>query len=303
MWPQLSKQIQPQSLRPRLTVWIQKRRLPDSNGPVAKALSLVVECRRVEHRSVVPDGDVILVSPLEPHLQVVVVQNHPVEFVQQLLALLRVQLVDPLGKRTQCKDALPASHWIRTYHRVHCRQVFADILRAATGFLVDDHIGILLRGANKPIPNKCSRQSLKELLVRPREPVVNLVAARPQRVTTPTLRQLRKPERGVVCRTLLELDVAVPACGVVAALVGLVGVGKHLLARHGRNMRDLIVAHAKFRGAVEHRVDVQRGGGRLAGKDSQGLDKLFLQLVGEVVLGAEDDHASLGDWKTCVLAT
>ncbi len=44
-------------------------------------------------------------------------------------------------------------------------------------------------------------------------------------------------------------------------------------------------------------VDVQTRGSGLSGQFAQTIDKLFLQVVGQVVLGAEEDDATLGDWS------
>lgn len=60
-------------------------------------------------------------------------------------------------------------------------------------------------------------------------------------------------------------------------------------------MGNLIVTNAEFRCAIQHWVNMQRGSGRFAGEDPEGLDKLFLQLVGEVILSAENNHTPLGD--------
>lgn len=60
-------------------------------------------------------------------------------------------------------------------------------------------------------------------------------------------------------------------------------------------MGNLIVANAEFRCAIQHWVNMQGGSGRFSGEDPEGLDELFLQLVGEVILSAEDNHTPLGD--------
>ena len=44
-------------------------------------------------------------------------------------------------------------------------------------------------------------------------------------------------------------------------------------------------------------MDVQAGGGGLAGEEPDFLDDFFLEVGGEVVLGAEEDDAALGDWE------
>lgn len=86
-----------------------------------------------------------------------------------------------------------------------------------------------------------------------------------------------------------------PARGVVPPLVGLVLVPEHLAPRHAADVADLVVPDAELGRRVEHRVDVQRRARRLAREQAEPLYERLLQLVGEVVLRAEEDHAALGD--------
>lgn len=60
-------------------------------------------------------------------------------------------------------------------------------------------------------------------------------------------------------------------------------------------MGNLIVTNAEFRCTIQHWVDMQRGSGRFAREDPERLDELFLQLVGEVILSAENNYTPLGD--------
>ena len=84
--------------------------LADTCHPVPRQFALVVERRRVERGSVCPDGDVVL-APLEPDVEVVVVGHEPVQVVEDLLALVRRELVDTLGEGPVDEDALPACDW------------------------------------------------------------------------------------------------------------------------------------------------------------------------------------------------
>lgn len=140
---------------------------------------------------------------------------------------------------------------------MHRRQLLANVQGAPPRLLVNHNVWVPLGRANESIPNKRRRQALKELLIGLGESVVNLVATRPHGIAA-RLGEDGEPERGVVGRTRLELDVAVPAGGVVAPFVGLVLVSKHLLAGHRADVADFIVTDTKLRGAVQHRVDVQR---------------------------------------------
>lgn len=83
------------------------------------------------------------------------------------------------------------------------------------------------------------------------------------------------------------------ALAVVAVLLGL-GLGKDLEGL-GRNSANLIVLDAKLVGAVEQRVDVEGRVLGLLGGLAETLGQDLLQLVGQVVLLAEEDDTALGD--------
>lgn len=85
-----------------------------------------------------------------------------------------------------------------------------------------------------------------------------------------------------------------PLRGVIVSLVLLVRVCEELLAAHRGDVADLRVV-TEFPGPIEHGVDVQCRCRGLAGQLAQSLDELFLELVGEIVLCAEEDDASLAD--------
>ena len=70
---------------------------------------------------------------------------------------------------------------------------------------------------------------------------------------------------------------------------------EELLPRHGTDGADLVVV-AEFVRAVKDRVDVQRRGAWFVGQFAQALDEAFLEGVGEVGLGAEEDDAAFRDW-------
>lgn len=56
---------------------------------------------------------------------------------------------------------------------------------------------------------------------------------------------------------------------------------------------DLVVADAELGRVVENGVDVERRVSRLAGQLAKAVYKLLLQVVCEVVLGAEEDDPTL----------
>jgi hypothetical protein len=69
------------------------------------------------------------------------------------------------------------------------------------------------------------------------------------------------------------------------------------LLLYGANGADLQIVTSFFAAfRVEKRMDVQAGGFRTAGKFSKAQDEVFLDVVGEVVLGAEEDDATFGDY-------
>ena len=75
-------------------------------------------------------------------------------------------------------------------------------------------------------------------------------------------------------------------------------VGVELLGLLGRDDGDLVVAAAVLAGRIANGVDVQAGGLGLAGQLAEVVDQLLLQVIREVVLGAEEDNSALGDWRT-----
>lgn len=111
--------------------------------------------------------------------------------------------------------------------------------------------------------------------------------------------QLRQAQRGVVGGHGLERDVAVPlGAGLLlgADLVGRV-LAVELLVLHGADGADLRVLAAELALRVEDGVNVQARSLGSAGELAEAQDKLFLQVIGEVVLGAEEDYPTLGDCK------
>jgi hypothetical protein len=64
---------------------------------------------------------------------------------------------------------------------------------------------------------------------------------------------------------------------------------------------DLRIVSAKLSLRVEDRVDVQTRGGRAASELAEAEDKLLLQIVGEVILGPEEDDSALRDLSHVML--
>lgn len=64
----------------------------------------------------------------------------------------------------------------------------------------------------------------------------------------------------------------------------------------GADGADFRVAAAQLALGVEDRVDMQLRRLRLAAELAETLNELLLEIVGEVVLLAEEDNATLGDY-------
>jgi hypothetical protein len=109
--------------------------------------------------------------------------------------------------------------------------------------------------------------------------------------------ELDETQRRVVGRDGLKGNVAVPLGG--ALLLGtetLVGRGTVVLLVLDRaDGADLGVVAAEFPLRVEQGVDVQTGCRGAPGELAETQDQRLLQLVGEAVLGTEEDDAALGD--------
>lgn len=186
--------------------------------------------------------EIILIPPLEPNLQVMVLNNHLLELSQQLRGLLGRQLIDEPRERAERKDRLPAGDGVRANDGVDGPEPLPHIDGAAARPLVEMHVvGVGGSGLEEALADKGSGQALEEALVRHREPVVQVIARGPEGVATGA-RQLCQTQRRVVGGRRLELDVRVPLRRVVVALVSLVLVSEQLPPLHRADRADLVVA-------------------------------------------------------------
>ena len=95
-----------------------------------------------------------------------VLENHIVKLLQELGRLFSIELVDLPGECPNGKNALPASHWIRTYNGVHSCKSSPDVLWAASGLGVDlDLFRIRSCCVDEALTDERCSQSLQELLV------------------------------------------------------------------------------------------------------------------------------------------
>lgn len=135
----------------------------------------------MEHAPVVPDGDIVLVPPLESRLQLVVAVDEVQVPLEQPVALLVRQPVDVLHVPAHGENALPARHGVGPHQRVDGAQVRAHVFGRAARLRVQaeavgvgDFVEALLR--------KGDGQGLEELLVGGRDLVVDFVAGCPEGV-------------------------------------------------------------------------------------------------------------------------
>lgn len=98
-----------------------------------------------------------------------------------MVALLLRHAVNVPHMAPNWEDTLPPSHWISADDRVDCLELESDILRRATGLVVELEPA-LLGDLLEVRLGKGPRQPLKELLVWLADAVVDLIARSPERV-------------------------------------------------------------------------------------------------------------------------
>ena len=86
-----------------------------------------------------------------------------------------------------------------------------------------------------------------------------------------------------------------PSGGIISSLVisCSVRIPEQFLPGDGADLANLCIGNAKLGCIVQHWMDVKRRCLGLAGQLAHTLHEDFLEVVGEVVLGAEEDDASL----------
>lgn len=219
--------------------------------------------------------------------------DHRQELLQQRFGFVCVQLVDVLWERPDGKDALPPRDGVGADDGVHGLEARSDVQRVAALALIElDRVGVIPGCSVEAVADESGGEAFKELLVGLREPVVDLVPRSPESVAT-GLGKLRQAQRGVVCWHGLKLDVRVPCGRVVLLPRGVLLVLEDGLALRRADGADLVVADAELGRVVENGVDVERRVSRLAGQLAKAVYKLLLQVVCEVVLGAEEDDPTL----------
>lgn len=119
--------------------------------------------------------------------------------------------------------------------------------------------------------------------------------------TATSLGQFGQPQQRIVAWDLLERNIAVPPalCTLLAVCKVQQFVLVDLLCLFRADDADLIVTSAETAASVNHRVDVQLRSLWLARELTQTLYELLLEIVGDVILLAEEDNTALRDWISC----
>ena len=107
-----------------------------------------------------------------------VVYNHVVEFLEQVITLFRLQFIDTLGETSDGIDTLPPRYRIGSYDRMDDGQVAAYVLWRSSRLLVQRGFPVLRR-FDKTLADKRSRKLLEEFLVRFTKAVVDVIPGRP----------------------------------------------------------------------------------------------------------------------------
>jgi hypothetical protein len=147
----------------RVTVKVWYLANTHSSIPTSIAKPHEVERGRVESTAVVPDRDIVLVLPAEPHLQIVIILQQAFEPGQKHLALLLRHTIDELAVMADREQRLPPRHGVGPDDGVYSMQLTPDILRRATHFRVELKIAALGCG-NEVGTAERAGQGLEELL-------------------------------------------------------------------------------------------------------------------------------------------
>jgi hypothetical protein len=251
-----------QSLTPTLALRIIERLLANahSTDPISLPLTLNIIRSSMERAAIIPDGNIIGRLPLEPHLQVMVIDQQPAKPLQQRLALQLRDPIDMTNVSADGEDALPPRNRIRTNDGMHGCEVAANVLRRATRLIVDCETATL-SGFDESRLAESGSQALEELLIWRRDAIVDFISAGPQSISS-RLWQVHKSQRRIVSGNWLKGDVRVPLAAVLLLRLcddgQFSGVFVDLLVEFRVDGADLGVGDAvPFTLGVENRVDVE----------------------------------------------
>lgn len=258
--------------------------------------------------------DIIGVLPPEADLQVMSIVDKIQEPLKQLLALFVSKAVDVLNVATDREDALPSSDGVGSNNGVNGLELSAYVLRCTTRLVIQLEAGSLSNLTESRLL-KSSSQRLEEFLVRLADAVIDFITRGPECIchtfrnwimkndrnngsfslTSSSLGQLDESKRSVISRNRLKGDITVPASSLLplgAELIrlGLLVVLVKLNRADGANLR---ITATEFSLIVQERVDMQARCSGSSSQFSKSENELFLEVVGEVILGTEENDTTL----------
>lgn len=125
-------------------------------------------------------SEIILIPPLKPRRQIMILQNHIPKPLQHHLTLIWIQLIDEFRKRPQSENTLPPCHGVRPDDGMHSAEFPSDIQGGATRVSIDLYFfGIGSCGFEETIADECRREGFEEFLIGAREAGVDFVAGCP----------------------------------------------------------------------------------------------------------------------------
>lgn len=118
--------------------------------------------------------EIILVSPLEAHLEIMILGNHPEKLIKEVRGLVLSHSFDALDVVSDGEYALPSSHWVGSNNGMSCEKFFADVERRAARFGVELEF-LVFGGLGEERLGVGGCESVQEFFVDRREAVVDFV--------------------------------------------------------------------------------------------------------------------------------
>ena len=125
----------------------------------------------MEGASIVPNGNVVNILPLEPNLKVMVIFEQLLKPLQEHGALLLGHTVDELSVLANRIQAFPARDWICTDDWMDGSELSADVFSSSTWLFVELEI-TALRRFNEVWAPKGACESFQKLLNGRRDAIV-----------------------------------------------------------------------------------------------------------------------------------
>ena len=120
--PLPKQSISPQRLPPTRARGIKIRPLPQAHRPIPLPLAQtlledIIRRSSMIHTPIIPNRNIILRLPLQPHLQIMILNDKLHEPTQEVLALVIRQPMNPLDMMSHRKNRLPPRHRVRAAYR------------------------------------------------------------------------------------------------------------------------------------------------------------------------------------------